>query len=226
MSTIRKTKLFLSFAGFIIIIVSTAAHTIAFRESPLKNEMNLNDLQKNDIKVKYIEHSSSWDKTFYEKFASDILGAAKECDYVFLVQPTEKIYFNTGVILQQVRIIRQFSSKISDEYIWIHNGLNCSLDYRDGCIVLSGMDRSFMQEDCEYLVFCEKAPINKYSQKKVYREAEEMWIGCFNVSRDSTKTVEGEMADYDSSIEYYSDGEDILKCYMKAKHQLMKRYYY
>ena len=98
MSTIRKTKLFLSFAGFIIIIVSTAAHTIAFRESPLKNEMNLNDLQKNDIKVKYIEHSSSWDKTFYEKFASDILGAAKECDYVFLVQPTEKIYFNPGEV--------------------------------------------------------------------------------------------------------------------------------
>ena len=35
MSTIRKTKLFLSFAGFIIIIVSTAAHTKLLLETPL-----------------------------------------------------------------------------------------------------------------------------------------------------------------------------------------------
>ena len=51
-----------------------------------------------------------------------------------------------------------------------------------------------------------------------------MWIGCFNVSRDSVKTVDGEMADYDPDIEYYSDGEDVLKCYMEAKHQLLKIY--
>lgn len=153
-----------------------------------------------------------------------MLAAAKECDYVFLVKPTDKIYFNAGVILQQVMIERQFSNEISDEYIWIHNGLRCSLDYKDECIVLSSMDRSFMQEGCEYLVFCEKAPVNKYSKKKVYRETEEMWIGCFNVSKDSIKIVESEMADYDSNIEYYSDGEDILRCYTEAKHQLMKRY--
>lgn len=218
-----KNKLFLFFTGFII-IVSIIARTVAFRESPLKNEMSLNDLQKNNIKVKYIERSSGWDKTFYEKFESNILNAAEECDYVFLVKPTDKIYFNAGVILQQVKIEKQFSNEISEEYIWIHNGLRCSLDYENECIVLSGMDRSFMQEDCEYLVFCERASVNKYSKKKVYRETEEMWIGCFNVSRDSIKKVESEMADYDSEMEYYSDGEDILKCYMGAKHQLMKKY--
>lgn len=217
-----KSKLFIFFTGFLI-IVSIIAHTIAFNESPLKNEMSLNELQKNEIKVKYIQHSSSMDKKFYEKFVSNILHAAKECNYVFLVKPTDKIYFNAGVILQKVKIIKQFSNQISEEYIWIHNGLRCSLDYEDECIVLSGMDRSFMQENCEYLVFCEKTPVNKYSKKKVYREAEEMWIGCFNVSRDSIKAVKDEMADYDSDIEYYSDGENVLKCYMEAKHQLMKR---
>lgn len=223
MEWIMKIKLFLAVTG-IIVVVSIIAHTIAFKESPLKNEMSLSDLQKNHIKVQYIQHSSSWDNTFYEEFESNILNAAKECDYVLLVQPTEKIYFNAGVILQQVKIVRQFSNEISDKYIWIHNGLRCSLNYEDGCIVLSGMERSFMQKECKYLLFCEKAPINKYSKRKVYREAEEMWIGCFNVSRDSVKTVDGEMADYDPDIEYYSDGEDVLKCYMEAKHQLLKIY--
>lgn len=51
-----KSKLFLPFAGFIIII-TIIARTVAFRDSPLKNEMSLNDLQKNEIKVEYINHS-------------------------------------------------------------------------------------------------------------------------------------------------------------------------
>ena len=49
MEWIMKIKLFLAVTG-IIVVVSIIAHTIAFKESPLKNEMSLNNKKKNHIK--------------------------------------------------------------------------------------------------------------------------------------------------------------------------------
>ena len=197
---------------------------IAFQNAPCKNEMTLEELQSKSIKVKYVETGENWTEEMYTNFSKEQLEASKECSYIFKVIPTGNIYFNAGIILQEVTVEDVIRGKCEYETIWIHNGLRTTMKYNGKNIILLGMDRSFMQEDCEYLLFCDSLPTNKYSNKKVFHEAEEMWMGCYNVTRDCEETVQKKLADYNAKIEFYSNSEKIISCYNEAKDVLIQEY--
>lgn len=198
-------------------------HILAFAKAPCKNETTLDELQSNRIKVEYVE--DGWSDEKYESFCSDELMASEECRYIFKARPTGRLYFNQSLILQEVQVEEVLGESCDYETIWIDNGLAATLRYNKENIILSGMNRSFMQEDCEYLLFCEEVGTNSYSKRKVFREMEEgMWTGCYNITRDCETTVELEYPDYNPEIEYYSSNQRVLECYIEAKKALMERY--
>lgn len=84
-----------------------------------------------------------------------------------------------------------------------------------------------MEEDCEYLLFCEATDINKYSDRKVFQEHSGMWLCCYNITRDSDKTVNNEYPDYndyDKNIEYYNSKKEVLEYYIETKNILKDTY--
>lgn len=224
----EKRILFRSIIALLILFCGAyVLRMIAFKKAPCKNEMKLSQLQKNDIKVQYLDSSEDWTEAELDDFRSNEIEVAKTCEYIFKAKPTGKIYFNRSVILQEVRVEKVIRGACDYSTIWINNGLAATLTYDEGNIILTGMPRSFMQEDCEYLIFCEAADINKYSDRKVFQEQEGMWLCCYNVTRDCDTTVNKEYPDYndyDKNIEYYNSNKGVLEYYIETKKILMEMY--
>lgn len=198
--------------------------TLAFRESKVKNEMTLEELQKLNIKMDYVETIDSWDEKFFSSFCQNQLAAAESCENILKVIPTGNLYINSHLILQEAKVESVIKGKCTYNTIWLQNGLNCTLLDRGEDILLTGISRSFMQEDCEYLIFGEEALTNAFSEKKVYTETEGMWFGCYNLSSNKDTVVKSKEPLYDPNIEFYADNIKIIQCYNKAKKELMDKY--
>lgn len=210
---------------FLIGIVLTIRHR-AFRNCSLSNYMRLDELQKLDLKVDYIETSEDWTDEWYNSFSDRQLLGAEECKCIIVANPTGEIYFNRGSILQEVYVKNVIKGECSYGKIWIQNGLNSTMEYKDGVVTICGMDRSFMQKDCEYLLFCDEMTANDFSNKKVYNEAEGMWFGCYNLTRDYNKAMNRGENKYNPEIEFYTYSLKTILCYNDAKHKLIDKYVY
>lgn len=197
-----------------------------FSYAPITNEMTLEDLQKQKIQVTYVETIEGWSEKDITQFGKEQLKKSKKCKNVFIVKPTGNIYFNQGLILQEVRINKVIKGKETADTIWVRNGLHSTLHYKKKKdeVELSGMNRSFMQTDCEYLLFCKPSETNIYSTHKIYTEAGNMWFGCYNLTKSSDQVVPAKNAYYDSSIEFYADSEKLLLAFQDAKERLTKYY--
>lgn len=197
---------------------------IAFRKAPCENEMILGDLQSQSIAVEYVETDEGWSDESLSEFCQSQMELSDNCSTILRVKPTENIYFNQSVILQEVSVEDVMKGDCPYKKIWLDHGLASSLIYQDNKIILSGMERSLMQEDCEYLLFCDPVETNSYSDRKVYREMDEMWIGCYNITRDCLDTVKKDYPLYDEKIEFYCTSKRLLECYMDTKKALMEKY--
>lgn len=212
---------------FSIVVVFGSAvliRTFAFRESEVKNEMTLEELQQLNIKMDYVETIDSWNEEFFSSFCQNQLDGAESCENILKVTPTGNLYINSHLILQEAKVEGVIKGNCIYSTIWLQNGLCCTLQDRGEDILLTGSSRSFMQEGCEYLIFGEEAATNAYSEKKVYTEIENMWFGCYNLNRDSDRVVDDKEPSYDPEIEFYADDKKIIGCYNKAKQELIKRY--
>lgn len=196
-----------------------------FETSPLKNEMTLNELQSMQIQVEYIEDSKGWTDEWYNSFVNDQLSAAEESENILIVKPTGNIYFNKGLILQEAKVLDVLEGDCQYELVWLRNGLRSTLEYKDGKVVIRGMDRSFMQEDCKYLLFCDELSTNAYSKKKVYVEPDAMWFGCYNLTRDNIIAMKEDDNTYNPLIEFYTSSERTAEIYRETKKQLIEKYY-
>lgn len=208
----------------VIAVLAVIIRNMAFPACPITNNMTLKELSKLDIRVAYIEDSKSWTDEVYDSFCENELSGAKECSNILVGRPTGNIYFNRGTILQEVFVRKVIKGSCKYEKIWLQNGLQSTLEYDSDKVILSGMDRSFMQEDCDYLLFCSSSAVNKYSDKKVYTEASGMWFGCYNITRDSEIVMEANENKYNSQIEFYTSSKRTMQCYNKTKGKLLEIY--
>lgn len=197
-----------------------------FLEAPISNEMTLEELQKQKIRVTYVETIADWDETRIQEFSEKQLKKSKRCRKIFIVKPTGNVYFNDGLTLQEVKIKKMIKGKETSDIIWVRNGLHSTMTYdkKKDEVVLSGMDRSFMQTDCEYLLFCTASETNKYSARKIYTETGKLWFGCYNLTRSSDSIVSSQNAYYDPSIEFYVDDEKVLAAFNESKEKLIQYY--
>lgn len=207
-----------------IICFCYIARQSGYNSAPISMEMTLKELEKQNIRVQYVDEAKGCTDEYFESFVQEQIEESENCSNIFLVNPTGQIYFNKDIILQEVEVKQVIKGKCSYDKVWISNGLSSTLTYDGTDVILSGMERSFMQTKCEYLLFCDTSYINKYSDKKIYSESENMWIGCYNVTRDCVTTVEGDLCYYDPAIEYYSTNKKLLNSYMETKHVLMDKY--
>ncbi len=207
-----------------LVLITTVVRNLAFRSSPLSNHMTVEEVESLGITVGYIETSEEWTDDVYDSFCKEQKSGAKECGNIFVGIPTGNIYFNRGTILEEVTVEQVIEGNCKYDTIWIRNGLNCTLRYEDGGVFLKGMDRSFMQKDCKYLLFCDSSPTNKYSDKKVYTETEFMWHGCYNITRNSDYVMEEGENQYNPRIEFYTTSQRTLDVFNQAKSKLMKKY--
>lgn len=218
-------QIFIVLLAVVFVVVGCRIiRTIAFPTSPLSNTMTLKELQKMDIEVMYIESSESWTSEVYDKFCEEQIAGSKQCSSILVGVPTGNIYFNKGTILQEISVKQVVKGKCNYEKIWLQNGLLSTFIYEDETVKLRGMDRSFMQEDCEYLLFCDPIATNKYSDKKVYTEADSMWFGCYNLTRDCDIVMKENENMYRSDIEFYTTSEKTIQYYNKAKRMLIDMY--
>ena len=101
-----------------------------FSYAPITNEMTLEDLQKQKIQVTYVESIEGWSEKDITQFGKEQLKKSKKCKNVFIVKPTGNIYFNQGLILQEVRINKVIKGKETADTIWVRNGLHSTLHYK------------------------------------------------------------------------------------------------
>jgi len=226
----RNKKVYV-LCGLLVVVLLTIALAPfikgqVFSYAPISNEMLLEDLQKQKIRVTYVETIEDWDETSIKQFGDEQLRKSKKCKTIFVVKPTGNLYFNAGLIMQEVTIKKVIKGKETSDTIWVRNGLHSTLTYdkKKNEVELSGMDRSFMQTDCEYLLFCKALETNPYSNQKMYTEFGNMWFGCYNLTNSSDKTVPIKNAYYDSSIEFYVDDEELLSGFNEAKKKLIEYY--
>lgn len=212
----------LFFLAFLVGIYLLKA--IAFRKAPCENEMTLGELQKQSIAVEYVETDESWSDESLSVFCQRQMELAENCNTILKARPTGNIYFNQSVILQEVFVEDVMTGDCPYKKIWLDHGLASTMIYQGNQIILSGMERSFMQEDCEYLLFCDPVETNRYSDRKVYREMDEMWIGCYNITRDCMVPVKKDYPLYDEKIEFYCTSEKLLGCYRDTKKMLLEKY--
>lgn len=208
----------------VLLLLAVIVRIIAFPTCPLSANMTLDELNKMNLKVGYIEDSASWTSEVYETFCDNEIAGAKECDSILVGEPTGKIYFNRGTILQEVLVEEIIRGNCPYEKIWLQNGLKSTLLYDEDAVVIDGMDRSFMQKGCEYMLFCTPSATNKHSDKKVYTEADGMWFGCYNLSRDSDIVMKDNQNEYNPQIEFYTSSEKTMQCYNKTKKKLIELY--
>lgn len=196
----------------------------AFPSSPISNNMSLKKLQQMDLRVTNIETSEGWSEEGYDLFCEQQLEGAESCANIVIGKPTDNIYFNRGTILQEVSVLEVLRGKCKYKKIWVQNGLLSTIKFDEGKVLVTGMDRSFMQEDCTYLLFIDSLRTNKYSTKKVYTETDKMWFGCYNLERDCDVIMSGDDDKYNEEIEFYTMSERIMKCYNQAKRKLIETY--
>lgn len=196
----------------------------AFQDAPITQNMTLEQIQQLPIKMAYVETEEGWNEASYASFCKKQLAGAEKSDCIMKVTPTGNLYINRGLILQEVSVKNVIKGECRYDTIWIKNGLRNGLVYRGKDVLLAGKDTSFMQEGCEYLVFIEPAATNQYSEKKVYEEFEEMWFGCYNLTKDSNTIVDANEPEYDPDIEFYTSNEKLIECYNEAKKELVKKY--
>lgn len=220
-----KRIVMLFFGAFTFLVLSFGIKKIAFSSCPLSNHTTLEELNQMNLQVEYVEDSASWTSEVYDSFTDNEVAGAKECSCILVGKPTGNIYFNRGTVLQEVYVTKVIKGSCKYKKIWIQNGLKSTLTYDKGTVLIKGMDRSFMQEECEYLLFCNPIATNQYSDKKVYTEAEGMWFGCYNLTRDSNIIVEGNDNTYNPQVEFYTTKEKTIECYNQAKRKLIEMYY-
>jgi hypothetical protein len=210
----------------LIIRLSPVIKKQMFSDAPLSNDMTLEELQKQKIQVTYVNSIESWNEQMIREFGKKQLKKSKKCPGIFIVKPTGNLYFNEGLILQEAKLEKVIKGKESSDTIWLRNGLHSTLTYhkKKKEVELSGMDRSFMQTDCEYLLFCEPQESNSYSARKIYTETDKMWFGCYNLTKSSYQVVSPENAYYDSSIEFYVDDKKLLNGFNEGKRKLVEYY--
>ena len=213
---------------FVVLIIVSAPYIKKkiFSDAPISNEMTVDNLQKQSIRVTYVETIKDWDKTSIKEFGAQQLKKSRKCNNIFVVKPTGNIFFNDGLIMQEVRKKKVIKGNKTSDTIWVRNGLHSTLKYDKDKneVVLSGMNRSFMQTDCEYLLFCEELETNLYSNKKMYTEVDDMWFGCYNITKNSDEIVPVKNAYYNSTIEFYVDDESLLSGFNNAKRKLIDYY--
>lgn len=217
----------IAIALFVIVFAvvgSITIKTIAFPASPLSNTMTLEELQKMEIQVGYVETSETWTDEVYDAYYNNQIEGSKEAGCILIAIPTGNLYFNRGTILQEVLVEQVIRGTCKYEKIWLQNGLRSTLVYEDEHVTLKGMDRSFMQEDCKYLLFCDSLATNKYSDRKVYTETDAMWFGCYNLTRDCAIVMGENENTYRSEIEFYTSSEKNMQYYNEAKRALIEMY--
>lgn len=214
-----------SVRGSIILVGdSPFVKKMAFPSCPITNSMTLDEVQKLDLRVKNIETSEGWTSEWYDSFCDEQMAGAKQCANILVGKPTGNIYFNKGTILQEVVVQEVLKGKCKYKKIWLQNGYLSTLEYEKGKVMISGMDRSFMQEDATYLLFCDSLATNRYSDKKVYTETEGMWFGCYSLTRSSDIVMEEGNNKYNEEIEFYTSSEKTIEYYNKAKQMLIEKY--
>lgn len=196
----------------------------AFKDVAIKTTMTLEELQNLPIQVKYVEDIETWNEEFFSGFCQEQLDGAEKCENIFKVIPTGNLYINNQIIMEEAKIQSVIKGTCTDEIIWLKNGLADTVEYDGKNAILNGMDRSFMQKGCEYLIFVDKVKTNPYSEKKVYIEQENMWFGCYNLTRDSNVVVASDGVEYDAEVEFYANDKKIIDCYNRAKKELIEKY--
>ena len=209
---------------FAVIIGCITGRNIAFPSSPISNTMTLEELQKMEIQVGYVETSETWTDEVYDAYYNNQIEGSKEAGCILIGVPTGNLYFNRGTILQEVLVEQVIRGTCKYEKIWLQNGLRSTLVYEEEHVTLKGMDRSFMQEDCKYLLFCDPIATNKYSDRKVYTEADAMWFGCYNLTRDCDVIMGENENAYNPDIEFYTSSEKTMQYYNEAKRALVEMY--
>lgn len=201
---------------------------LAFQSSPLTNDMTLEELEGISLKIGYVQTEDGWHEQWHGassvSYVDSELAGAKESPCILRVTPTGNLYFNSGLILQEVQVEEVIKGECSYHVIWLTNGLWSTLEDRGDDVLLIGMERSFMQEGCEYLLFCEPSATNAYSEKKVYTETDSMWSGCYNISRSCDTLVAETEPDYDPAIDYYTSSGEVLSDYEEARQALIETY--
>lgn len=198
--------------------------SMAFKDSPLSNEMTMKQLSHLNMRVDNVVDESGWDESVFESYTDNQLAGAEECNSILVGKPTGNIYFNKGTILQEVKVENVIRGTCKYEKIWLQNGLRSTLAYDGNDVIIKGMDRNFMQEDCEYLLFCTPSGVNRYSDRKIYTEAEGMWFGCYNLTRDSDILITEDNKRYHPNAEFYTSSQRVLQCYNEAKKKLIQSY--
>ena len=219
-----KKKIIFSCCFILVFIGAIVLPKKAFKTASIKNTMTLEELQALPIQVKYVEDIESWNEDFFSGFCQEQLDGAEKCGNIFKVTPTGNIYINYQLIMEEAKIESVIKGTCTDKTIWLKNGLAATVEYDGKNVMLDGMDRSFMQKGCEYLVFVEEEKTNPYSERKVYTEQENMWFGCLNITRDSDTVVDGDGARYDVETEFYANDKKIIDCYNETKKVLMEKW--
>ena len=196
----------------------------AFRYSEIKQNMTLETLESLPIWVKYVEDGEGWNEAAYKNFCESDLKASEECEDILKVIPTGNLYVNGQLILEEAKVEQVIKGSCRAKTIWLANGLLCTLEYEKDKVILDGMNRSFMQKNCEYLVFVEALSANPYSEKQVYTEYSSMWNCCYNLTWNSTELVNSDGTDYNPKIEFYVANQKVLECYNKTKKLLIEKW--
>jgi hypothetical protein len=216
----------LTAAVAVVLLLAIVIKNIAFLNpfSNSANETTLEQLEQFHIKIDYVVDETDWDDSFFESFTDIQLEKAEECGDILIGTPTGNIYFNVGGIYQEVEVEEVIRGNCEYKTIWLHNGLTSTFEYDGDSVILKSMHRNLMQEDCRYLLFCNASAANEYSDRKVYREPDDMWFGCYNLTRDSDILLTEDNREYNPKIEFFTSSERILECYIAAKKKLIENY--
>lgn len=214
------------FTSLIIIfslIAAIAVRNSFFKYSLLSNDMTLDKLQTVKILMDAYGAKDDWDGDLLKEFVEEQLLCAKEAACVVKVKPTNHVYINDSILMQEAKVTACVKGNCKDRLIWIASEGATITEDKYGNFILHQLDYSLMQNDCEYLAFITPLGSNAYSDKKVYFADENLWFSYFNLTRDSAQIMKDKY--YHSDIEFYAQTKDILTSFQLAKDRIRKFYH-
>lgn len=219
----RQTAIFTAGIVLLSILAAIVVKTSFFQETSISNNMMLDDLQNQKLFLDTYSTKGDWNEESLKDFVEEELSGIEKAQNVMIATPTNNIFCNRAVIMQEVRVVENKKGKCKEKTIWMVSKGSTVKREKDGNLTLMGIDYSLMQTGCNYLVFCYPFESKAYSDKKVYFLDDSFWFPYYNLTRDSLRVMPDKL--YHKDIEFYAETKEILEAFQELKKKIRKHYH-
>lgn len=219
----KQTAIFTGMIVLLSILAAIVVKSTFFQETSINNNMKLGELQSQKLFLDTYAGKTDWDEESLKEFVEEEFSSVEDAGNVMIATPTNNIFCNRAVIMQEVRVVENKKGTCKEKTIWLVSEGSTVKRGKDGSLTLMGLDYSLMQTGCNYLVFCKPFESNAYSDKKVYFLDDSFWFPYYNLTRDSLQVMQDKS--YHKEIEFYAETKEILEAFQELKKKIRKHYH-